>query len=84
MFGQNRRRRFEKAVTEEVAYLLGLHGAPAEAFQAAVERARRPNIPGSRVRVIEAAAQRLKALADQATPGARQSPQTILASVLPQ
>lgn len=84
MFGRNRRRRFEKAVAEEVAYLLGLHGNPADAAQAALDRARRPNIPGSRVRVIEAAAIRLKAQAGQTPPGALQPDQTILASVLPQ
>ncbi|MBX3479887.1 MAG: hypothetical protein KF842_05770 [Caulobacter sp.] len=84
MFGRNRRRRFEKAVGEEVAYLLHLHGNPADAAMAALERARRPNIPGSRVRVIEAAAVRLKAQAGLAPPVAPGADQTILASVLPQ
>jgi hypothetical protein len=63
MFGRNRRRRFEQAVSEEIAYMLSLHGDPIRASAASAERARRPNIGSSRVRVLEEAAARMAAAA---------------------
>ena len=61
MFGRTRKRRFEKAVLEEVAYMLDLHGATDRAVEAAKVRAARPNLESGRVRVIEEAASRLGA-----------------------
>ncbi len=61
MFGQTRKRRFEKAVLEEVAYMLDLHGATDRAVEAARARAARPNLDSSRARVIQEAASRLGA-----------------------
>lgn len=84
MFGQNRRRRFEKAVAEEIAYLMDLHGEPEKAAEAALERAGRPHIPASRARVNQEAASRLSAWAHRRDRRLRPSDQTILASDLPQ
>jgi hypothetical protein len=61
MFGLNRRNRFEEAVAEEMAYMLGLHGDPAAAAEGSAERARRPNIAASRVKVLREASARLRA-----------------------
>ncbi len=61
MFGRTRKRRFENAVSEEVAYMLDLHGPTAAAVEAAVARAGRPHLNSSRVRVIEEAARRIQA-----------------------
>lgn len=61
MFGQARKRRFEKAVLEEVAYMLDLHGSTDRAVEAARARAARPNLNASRARVIAEAAERLNA-----------------------
>ena len=60
MFGRTRKRRFEEAVLEEVAYMLNLHGPTARAVEAALERAGRPHLTASRIRVIEEAARRLQ------------------------
>ena len=60
MFGRTRRRRFEEAVLEEVAYMLDLHGPTARAVEAAQARAGRPHLNSSRIRVIEEAARRLQ------------------------
>jgi hypothetical protein len=60
MFGQTRKRRFEKAVLEEVAYMLDLHGATDRAVEAARARADRPNLEAGRVRVISEAVLRLQ------------------------
>lgn len=43
MFGFTRRRRFEDAVLEEMAYMLDLHGLTPRAVEEA--RARRPGLP---------------------------------------
>lgn len=59
MFGFTRRRRFEDAVLEEMAYMLDLHGLSPRAVEEARARARRPGLPGARVRVIQEAASRL-------------------------
>ncbi|MDB5468913.1 MAG: hypothetical protein JWR84_473 [Caulobacter sp.] len=61
MFGRTRKLRFEKAVLEEVAYMLHLHGATPRAVTAAQERAGRSNLNASRARVIAEAASRLRA-----------------------
>jgi hypothetical protein len=61
MFGRTRKRQFEKAVLEEVAYMLDLHGPTPRALEAAKERAERENLTPSRVRVISEAAARLEA-----------------------
>lgn len=70
MFGRTRKRRFENAVAEEVAYMLDLHGPTAKSVEAALERARRPHLNSGRVRVIEEAARRLQArVSGAAQPG---------------
>ncbi len=61
MFGLNRKRRFEQAVAEEMAYMLGLHGDAKAAAEGSAERARRPNISSSRGKVLETASARLRA-----------------------
>jgi len=61
MFGFKRKRRFEKAVSAEVSYLLAVHGEPDQAMEAAQARAARPNIPDSRIRIHQAAAANLGA-----------------------
>ncbi|WGM40238.1 hypothetical protein AMEJIAPC_03179 [Caulobacter sp. NIBR1757] len=67
MFGQTRKRRFERAVLEEIAYMVDLHGPTPDAVKAAQARAARPNLNSSRVRVIEEAASRLAARMSNAT-----------------
>lgn len=66
MFGRTRKRRFEKAVQEEISYMLDLHGHTDKAVTAARVRAERPHLEASRVRVIAEAAERLQALIGQA------------------
>lgn len=61
MFGRTRKRQFEEAVLEEVAYMLDLQGPTAQAVEAARARAGRPHLNSSRTRVIEEAARRLQA-----------------------
>lgn len=68
MFGRTRRRRFDKAVLEEVAYMLDLHGPTPKAVEAARQRAARPNLTSGRVRVIVEALAQLEARIAQADP----------------
>ena len=63
MFGLNRRNRFEEAVAEEMAYMLGLHGDPLAAAEGSAERARRRNISSERAKVLREASARLRARA---------------------
>jgi hypothetical protein len=60
MFGRTRKKRFEEAVQEEVAYMLDLHGHTPRAVAAARARAERPHLGPSRVRVIQEAADQLE------------------------
>jgi hypothetical protein len=58
LFGRNsRKEEFEHDVLTELAYLHALHGE--SAYEAAVERAERPRIGGSRRAVLQEAARRL-------------------------
>lgn len=82
MFGRTRKRRFEKAVLEEVAYMLDLHGPTPRALDAARERAQRENLTPSRVRVISEAAARLEARIISEEPSAAPSVMPQSASAL--
>lgn len=70
MFGINRKRRFERAVAQEIDYMLGLHVEAGRAAAAAADRSRRDNLPGSRIKVLQEAAIRLSLRALKDTPEA--------------
>ncbi|MDQ0462552.1 hypothetical protein QO010_000300 [Caulobacter ginsengisoli] len=58
LFGRNsKKEEFEHDVQTELSYLRALHGEAA--YDAAVERARRPRLGGIRRAVLEEAARRL-------------------------
>lgn len=59
MFGFGRRRRFETAVLEEMAYMLDVYGLTPRVVEEARARARRPGLSAGRVRVLQEAASRL-------------------------